>query len=148
MMRSYRLKICCRIETDNLRGRRQPASKLSSLSSSQGNFNPLSILIHISGCALDGKTARKGGIRLQESIDGRVIPGCNTPLTILANQILLHHKFAVRVEWLADMSEHRGVHDCQISRHAYRADFDSLKLIEVTGALQTADEAILRNPIP
>jgi len=111
------------------------------------DLNPLPVLIHISSWSLDRKPARERGICLQESIDGCVVAGRHPPVAVFANQILLHDELAIGVEWFVDMSEHRGVRDCEIAGHADRSNLNPLKLIQIACALQASDEAVPRNSI-
>ena len=111
----------------------------------QRNLGPLAILIDERARLFDRKATRETGITLQKMIDCLGVSGRHFPFSIFTNQILLDHQFAIAVEGLGDMSEHRRINDREISRDAHRADLYSLKLIKILGSLQTLDQLFARD---
>src|SRR5437868_13503584 len=111
----------------------------------QRNLGPLAILIDERARLLNRKATGETGITFEKTIDCGGVPGRHFPFSIFTNQILLDHQFAIAVEGLGDMSEHRRINDREISRDAHGADFYSLKLIKISRSLQARDQPLARD---
>jgi hypothetical protein len=84
---------------------------------------------------------------LQEAIDCGVIAGCDPPLSVFMNQVLLHHEFPISVEWFADVREHRRIGNCEIAGNADGTNFNALKLVQIAGPLKPVHEPVFRDSV-
>src|SRR5258706_6069170 len=117
----------------------------SSLSVSEVEQHPLTVLFHVDARLANRKLAREGGVRFQKALNGGVITRRHAPLAVLAYQILLHYYLALSFDRFGESSIKFRIRDSQVARDSYCSNINAIQNVAILRSLQSTREAITRS---
>src|SRR5258706_15774119 len=114
----------------------------SSLSVSEVEQHPLTVLFHVDARLANRKLAREGGVRFQKALNGGVITRRHAPLAVLAYQILLHYYLALSFDSFGESSINFRIRDSQFAQASNSSNINTIKNERILSSLQSTREPI------